>query len=146
MVFDIKHWFLKIKIITWRYVNSQNGDISWSTLIFCLILYPLVNNFIIHLTLVARQARWKTPTTYIILHFSSLVLLTCRFGFLVSKSAFTSKDCDYERICIICIHWKYVIIRNYSLFIFKCHNLCIWQFYDYFWSLFCQLHRYLSQN
>ena len=29
-----------------------------------------------------------------------------------------------------------IFFSNYSLFIFKCHNLCIWQFYDHFWSFF----------
>ena len=34
----------------------------------------------------------------------------------------------------------------YSLVMFKCHKLCVWQFYDHFWSFFCQLHKYLLQN
>ena len=37
-------------------------------------------------------------------------------------------------------------VNRYIQFVFKCHNLCIWQFYDHFWSFFCQLHEYLSQN
>ena len=57
-----------------------------------------------------------------------------------------------EKIYILKISGFYQKLINklrknyYSLFIFKCHNLCIWQFYDHFWSFFCQLHEYLSQN
>ena len=25
-------------------------------------------------------------------------------------------------------------------------NFCVWPFYNHFWPLFCQLHKYLSQN
>ena len=41
---------------------------------------------------------------------------------------------------------KGLTVPKYSLFTFKCHNLCIWQFSYHFWSFFCQLHGYLSQN
>ena len=61
----------------------------------------------------------------------------------------TKTNCTFCFTTIKVPRWNSEIsmyIYTISLFTFKCHNLCIWQFYYHFWSFFCQLHGYLSQN
>ena len=46
----------------------------------------------------------------------------------------------YEKLVMIQENLKKVHIlfaSIYSLFIYKCHNLCNWQFYDHFWPFSC---------
>ena len=50
----------------------------------------------------------------------------------------------YEKLSLafynsICQRFKYTPIR------YKRYNL-VWPFWDHFWSFFCQLHEYFSQN
>ena len=121
----------------------------------CLLLYKQSLEFykaqnwlpmIVYIIMVRRSKRCWFTDHYAGVSWSSGPNRACRANRIPAFDiSFHLNIKVYDGYLVVSIPHDRTICK-YSLHMFKCHNLCVWQFYDHFWSFFCQLHKYLLQN